>query len=487
MTMLAILQQYWSRVPAKLRCAVLAYLLFDTFRYIRYRLRVKRINSSPGPAFPTSSKLDPTSHRKYIMRLLLDERAVPAHIRGCFCGRPLSEIPRQAVFASLLFYISMKENCNDPEVHDLANTVLTSWEKSTPELSQLSQKTWNGGSDYYSRPEIDFIRIGQFDVTPWFKPFAVRATVFLYRWYQIHYKLRMHGFEHEIYLPSGLTFWTRHGTANTQPPQPPQPLQPPQPPQPPLFLFHGMGLGAAPYITIFLREFVSRFPHRTIVIAEWPNLGHGTFRFRYPNTSQMAEALHSHLLSCWDHIEERHQHSKTGGFVERRYTNRNVADVVGHSYGTSVISYWLREYPNDLRMRVSIDPISIGVTFGMMSNYGFETRLSSAYEMYCGAASVKELFLEYLVKGDIDTQQYAKRECWLFELWDTRENGWDENSMVVLAEKDQYVNSKLIVDNFDKWKFQSKVIVVPEWKHGGCCLDVDEFGMWERVAQFVNK
>jgi pimeloyl-ACP methyl ester carboxylesterase len=467
-------KHFWSRIPTKVRWAAIAYFLFDTFRYIRYRLRLSRINSSPGPAFPTSTKLDPKSHTKYIMRLLLDEPNIIAHIRGCFRDRQLSEIPRQAVYASLLFYISMKEQCNAPEVHDLANIVLKNWEERTPELSQLSETLWNGGTDYYSRPEIDFIRIGQSDITPWFKPFVVRVSVFLYRWYQVHYKLRMYGFEHEIYLPSGVTFWTRHGTIDT-------------PPQPPLFLFHGMGLGSAPYITIFLREFVVRFPNRTIVVAEWPNLGHGMFRFRYPNTSQLVNALHNHLLHCWDRLEEQRGCSQMNGFVERQYSKlERTADVVGHSYGSSVISYWLREYPDDLRKRVSMDPISTGVTFGMMSGYGFERRLSSVYDMFCGADSYKELLIEYVIKGDIDTQQYAKRECWLFELWDTRENGWDENSMVVLSENDKYVNAHGVSTNFDKWKFQSKVVVVKEWKHGDCCLGADKYGVWEKVAKFVS-
>jgi pimeloyl-ACP methyl ester carboxylesterase len=352
-------------------------------------------------------------------------------------------------------------------VHDLATFVLKSWEARTPELLQLSAASWNGGSDYFSRPEIDFIRIGQSDVTPWFKPFFVRLCVFLYRWYTVHYQLRLQGFEHEIYLPSGVTFWTRHGSSSKQPP---------------LFLFHGMGLGAAPYTTIFLREFVARFPDRTVVIAEWPNLGHGTFRFRYPNTTQVASALHIHLLSVWDRMEERDQ--PTDGFVERKYAP--VADVVGHSYGTSVISFWLREYPKDLRKRVSIDPIATGVSFGMMSGYGFERRLSSGWEMFRRRESITQLLIEYVVKGDIDTQQYAKRECWLFELWDTREGGWDENALIVLSENDQYVNANGIVENFQKWNFKSEIVVIPGWKHGGCCLDADKHGMWRKVAKFVD-
>ena len=92
---------------------------------------------------------------------------------------------------------------------------------------------------------------------------------------------------------------------------------------------HGIGFGCVPYIGVALRA-ASRQPRRTIVLPEWPNLSFGTYRGRYPSTRELAWTLHQHLRRL----------------VYCDGTPATVADAVGHSYGTGVLTFWMREVNN---------------------------------------------------------------------------------------------------------------------------------------------
>lgn len=455
-----------------IKCTIFTLLIYDIVQYIKYSKRVQKINTSPGPATAQSTQLNLKDHRLYVTRLLHDETSVVDNIRGMFHGAPICEIPRDAVLAALQFYISMEESTKDVAIIELASESLTRWEKATPELSNLSRAHWDGGVDYYNRPKVDFIRIGQTDVTPAFKPFIVRCVIRVVRYFTVQSKLTKNGFIREIYSPSGVTFWTKYENNI----------------QPPLYLFHGFGFGSAPFIPIFLTAFVERYPKRTIVICEWPNLGHGVFQQNYPNTTMLASALHEHLNNAWEKMLSNNitECNPLNNGEKRQHSIKRVADVVGHSYGTSVIAYWNREYKNDLRKKVSIDPMSIGLTFGIMLGYGQETRLQSWKSMWNESKDIMSFVLEYMVKCDIDTQIFLKRDIWLFEMWETKTNEWNETQMLVLSEKDEYVNSNGIVKMFKAWKFTSNILLVPDWMHGGCCLEKDNHGVWEKIADFVK-
>ena len=95
------------------------------------------------------------------------------------------------------------------------------------------------------------------------------------------------------------------------------------------------------------------------------------------------------------------------------------------------------------------------------------------------------VLLEYVIKMDIDTQQYCKREGWVFELWETDpERGWDENALVVLSEHDPYVPAADTAALMRRWGWAARTMVVPGWRHGGCCLQPDPAGVWAEIAAF---
>ena len=160
-----------------------------------------------------------------------------------------------------------------------------------------------------------------------------------------------------------------------------------------------------------------------------------------------------------------------------------MADVIGHSYGTGVISQWARSYRDDLRRRVSCDPMSTGVAFGSMVSYGYEPRLKSLWRLL---RESPEPMIEYLIKLDIDTQQFLKREAYVFELWEVEDCGFDENAFLVLSENDPLVNAEGIVQSFRKWGLRAKILVVPDWGHGDLCLGVDRVGVWSQIRRFVQ-
>ena len=63
---------------------------------------------------------------------------------------------------------------------------------------------------------------------------------------------------------------------------------------------------------------------------------------------------------------------------------------------------------------------------------------------------------------------------------------FDENSFLVLSENDPLVNAEGVVELFQRWDLQAKLLVVPEWGHGDLCLGIDKIGVWEQIHQFIQ-
>ena len=189
---------------------------------------------------------------------------------------------------------------------------------------------------YFKR--INFSRIGANDLTAWFKPIPLRLLIWAVRFWCCHIQLRRAGF-HRRLAGHGVVFWTRNGyeeegyefehsskhvhadSSNFS-----DRATPPTGEHPPLFIMHGIGFGCVPYIGVALRA-AQRQPRRTIVLPEWPNLSFGTYRGRYPSSRELAWTLHQHL--------RRLAYSDGSPAL--------VADAIGHSYGTGVLTFWMRE------------------------------------------------------------------------------------------------------------------------------------------------
>jgi pimeloyl-ACP methyl ester carboxylesterase len=455
----------WISIRRPFRLAAMALVLTDAFRYVRFLLRVRAMNEHSFPSHPLSSRLVPDKLRRFVKRLLLNEPDPVRAIRGWTRGTALSDIPRASVLAALRYYISAQEDgarSDDDEVvvTALSKEILKLWSDRCPELRTGLKKCVVDDARCIQDAGGDFSRLGRFPVYCAFKPTLVRLGIAVYRLWHVHAKLRMEGFSYECphSWAHGITFWYRVGRDTRRPP---------------LYFFHGLGLGAAPYIDNILCSLVRPDPHRTIVICEWPNLGHGVFRFKYPSADALADGLHLHLQLMWKRMQRR---------MDEDFENA-VADVIGHSYGSAVIAQWARSYRNDLRRRVSCDPMSTGITFGSMVSYGYEPRLKSWSRLF---RESPEPLIEYLIKLDIDTQQFLKREAYVFELWEVEDCGFDKNALLVLSKNDPLVNAEGIVELFHKWGLQANILLVPEWEHGDLCLGIDKIGVWGHIFRFVQ-
>lgn len=345
------------------------YLLLELWRYLRFRRRVKRIEHV-DPFQPMSLSLSRHQHFKYCAEMLHFEPAPAATIRGFFqlsTNDDLSVIPRDAVLRALRFFLSAREESATAsansrkfnksvayavevnggvevdkeipfdEVAACAKAVLQDWEQRDPSLrTALRDEPEEALRSHENR--INFSRIGACDLTAWFKPLPLRLLIWSVRLWCCHVQLRRAGFRRRL-AGHGVVFWTRNGhedevAARAEAEESsgccsvdsaPAPA-PAQEQQPPLFVMHGLGFGCVPYISTALRA-AKKQPQRTIVLPEWPNISFGIYRGRYPSARELGWTLHQHLRQI--------------GFEDG--TPAKVADAIAHSYGTGVLTFWMRE------------------------------------------------------------------------------------------------------------------------------------------------
>lgn len=103
------LWRLWLRTPLRARQILAGLCIWDFVRYLQFRRKLHLANKFRAPVYPNSSETHMVDLRRHVIRVLRDEPDPVRSIRGMFCNRPVSEIPRGAVIAALRFYISMRE------------------------------------------------------------------------------------------------------------------------------------------------------------------------------------------------------------------------------------------------------------------------------------------------------------------------------------------------------------------------------------------
>ena len=141
------------------------------------------------------------------------------------------------------------------------------------------------------------------------------------------------------------------------------------------------------------------------------------------------------------------------------------------------------QFPDDLRRRVYIDPMNVGVTFGTYISYGYEQYLRSFRTLLADAPNP---VTEWLIKTDISVQQIAKRSTWLMEMWQSDTTKLTSDALYILSEQDRYVNASGVRDWLEHKGNGVKIVVAPEWRHGSCVLDADGHGVWARIFNHVH-
>jgi pimeloyl-ACP methyl ester carboxylesterase len=325
---------------------------------------------------------------------------------------------------------------------------------------RLANASTVSGRHEPKRTGVDFIRIGGFRMAPWFKPLGVTLSYKLARGYAVA-KLRKAGFvrERDVDRNSGLVFYVRRAHAHV----PVSFRSHATPPQLPLFFIHGVGMGVVPYVRFVLQKLAPL--NRTIVAVELPNISHGVQVKRYPTAKQIAMALKRKI----DELEPL----------------RQACDVIGHSYGTAVMTYLNRVFPNATNRRVYIDPICFCVGMDCYVAYAYEHFLYSWRALASSDTQLSNILSSYLVQGDLDTQFMGKRCTWVIELW---EHGFmmTENAMILLSGNDTNVSAQRTLDYAQRYWPETHVVVVDAWAHGGFLVQPDKEGALDELIAFVS-
>lgn len=389
-----------------------------------------------------------------LVRNLFDEEPdVLRFVRGMFCGLELSKIPRKAVVASLAYYLGSCDECVEVSAGAVAEAerVLKKWQEQAPSLGQLVES----GCHEYDRAEFCRAHLDKFRLYVHFRPLPIQLGIDAVLFYKRHIILRRAGFT-PFPGQDGLMFWIRKGTSPRA--------------KNPVYFLHGLGAGVAPYTSCVARHLVTSLPERTIVMPEILNLT-GCMRYEangtFPTPRQFADNLHSHLRSI----------SADGSVLP-------VADVMSHSFGTVLQTYWRRHYPADCRRRLYVDPMCVGVTFGGYISYGYEPYLSSVGTIINESP---EPLVEYIVKTTLPVQRLSKRCSFLCDILEWDPGAWGADTMLLLSEHDRYLNVPGIVSRFKRMGLQSQIVVAPHWRHGGFVLQPDTEDVWRKhIISFLT-
>ncbi|VBB17640.1 alpha/beta hydrolase fold [Yasminevirus sp. GU-2018] len=209
-----------------------------------------------------------------------------------------------------------------------------------------------------------------------------------------------------------------------------------------LMLIHGIGIGISPYV-----NFVQMFDeYDDLIMVELPNIGYGKYVDDYPTPDAINESIMDHLSTYHKHLY------KVPSTDNNDSTNTLPAiDLMGHSYGTVIISYLLRDttFINTINYRkiVLLDPVCFTENIFKLchiAKLGIVDFISFERKSIC--SSVKDIVqtiersIQFLVLfSDIDTQMLIKRTIFLHEVC-FPSSLLGKNVYVVLAEHDMYVN-----------------------------------------------
>lgn len=286
---------------------------------------------------------------------------------------------------------------------------------------------------------------------PLFRIFPFRLGWLMFRTFGQHWllsKYSSHKLEH------GLVMYrrTNDGPLPRQSPR----QSPRQRPRHKLLFIHGIGIGVFSYLS-FIDRICSRTDDVEIVLLELPGVsGANTDIESFPTAQQIVETV-------------------VGAFEED-----DIVDGIGHSYGSLVLSYITNQRPYFLRKRIFIDtpvffpdntkfwpsvfrPITWSALFWLLSTGRFARALSDF------------IFSEQWSQQLIHNSTYFYEFC-------NREIGLDENTMILLGERDRFISPFEIKRYFERYHPSVLVRVFDKYRHGDaiCAKTAD------MVSEYVN-
>ena len=217
-----------------------------------------------------------------------------------------------------------------------------------------------------------------------------------------------------------------------------------------LLFFHGMGIGVVPYLDFIIQLCsLTKNEYSHIILIEMPGISWRNNFDVFPTMQQIANTIFT--------------------FMKMNMLETTYIDAIGHSYGTTILSYITNQYPNFLHKKVYID----GIVFfpGITKYYEFVFSRYTWKDILHTLMYGKPLIaISQLLFSELYNKQIIHNICYMPEYCNNEKN-LDENTMIILGEKDIFVSS-LTIEKYMKTYYPSvKTYLFKNNKHGDFLLN----------------
>eukprot|EP00929_Paragymnodinium_shiwhaense_P044124 TRINITY_DN22635_c0_g1_i1.p1 TRINITY_DN22635_c0_g1~~TRINITY_DN22635_c0_g1_i1.p1 ORF type:complete len:535 (+),score=54.15 TRINITY_DN22635_c0_g1_i1:122-1726(+) len=426
---------------------ILLLVFFELIRYSWYRIQLISLNfrrhTPPSLSDALDGDLDEradfvervccdrSDHAYFLEGFFLGRRAV--RLNGDFCASDKNAITRDMTEEALLACLAMEVRWwYGEQFHRRADRIVDSLEDKLGHplpCLPLRRRTVSGGSiaepaDYDTDPDSirkPFMYIGQQRLCAYFKPLPVQLGIWTLKILK-SFLLKKWGFQCHKLGP--VQIWLRKPTSPTS-----------REHQHPLLFCPGLFLGNAAYLGWISSGLLPLGDRRPLLLLELPHLSHGldprkvaySLFYSWPRSDEITSAI-VRFLEMWD----------------------RPTDVIGNSFGTSVMTMLRKHHSHMFRKFIYIDPVCfipcfptpiLTVHAPYMDSYSgllAEARKHVGSVWDVPAKLIKYLLLRPTIFGDLEVQYVVKRGLYLHE---TIEHGSiGAESLVIIGNQDELLH-----------------------------------------------
>lgn len=446
------------------------YLVIELYRYTKYRDRLKRYRDDRTYKVGNHEFLNEVKH---CFQQELDFRKM---IEYLFNGESYRDVTRESIYAffkinlhathldcDVIYNYQAKSGIdNNVDCKDIDNSSDT--DRDIGEIVHLIENriSLDTGEEFRFKSDpsrkIKYYVAGRERIRSYFKPIPILVMIKMYRamidrystWKGYRCIKGDHGIE---FLVKKNTRTNSSGNKRY------------------LIFFHGIGFGYAPYI-----KFVDIFDdYDEIILVDMPNISYSnTYVDRYPTCDEINDAIMRHI---GQYHPELLINNKGRLSVHNVLSTSSTLDVCGHSYGSILVSYLMRNRSilNSVKIDrvILLDPVcflesSYKVT--AVSMLRFKEYLKFERDRLFGSIenlwmTIVRAFLYLFVFGDIETQYLMRRTLFIHEMTFPHyliDRDPDDNDkprvVVILSDKDIFVDHTIVHNNLKNKPIVMKVL-----------------------------
>jgi pimeloyl-ACP methyl ester carboxylesterase len=213
-----------------------------------------------------------------------------------------------------------------------------------------------------------------------------------------------------------------------------------------LLFFHGLGLGAVPYLD-FIHKFTDLYGE--IIIVEFPGISRNTYeKSYYPTPQEIVETIVNELGEGL------------------------VIDAIGHSYGSIILSYIANKAPQFLNKRVYLDtPAFFPDTLNFWPQVFKPIAWSDILQLVAKRKFAKA-FSEFIFAEQWN--QHLMHNATIFYEYCNLEYNLDEKTLIILGAKDPLIKARNIQSYIKKYYPKVAITVCRNGRHGDAIKLSDE-------------